>query len=32
MRFAIGDAIVDIIVDDDDFALPLSMWLIGLRA
>jgi glyoxylase-like metal-dependent hydrolase (beta-lactamase superfamily II) len=29
MRFAIGDAIVDIIIDDDDFALPLSQFLPG---
>ena len=27
MRFAIGDATVDIIVDDDDFGLPLSGFL-----
>jgi glyoxylase-like metal-dependent hydrolase (beta-lactamase superfamily II) len=26
MRFAIGDAIVDVVVDDDDFALPLSQF------
>jgi glyoxylase-like metal-dependent hydrolase (beta-lactamase superfamily II) len=29
MRFAIGDAIVDVIIDDDDFALPLSQFLPG---
>jgi glyoxylase-like metal-dependent hydrolase (beta-lactamase superfamily II) len=29
MRFAIGDAIVDIIIDDDNFALPLSQFLPG---
>jgi glyoxylase-like metal-dependent hydrolase (beta-lactamase superfamily II) len=29
MRFAIGDATVDIIVDDDDFRLPLSEFLPG---
>jgi len=27
MRFAIGDAVVDIIVDDDDLHLPLSQFL-----
>ena len=27
MRFAIGDATVDIIVDDDDFGLSLSEFL-----
>jgi glyoxylase-like metal-dependent hydrolase (beta-lactamase superfamily II) len=32
MRFAIGDAIVDIIIDDDDFALPLSQFLPGRDA
>ena len=26
MRFAIGDAVVDIIVDDDDLRLPLSQY------
>jgi glyoxylase-like metal-dependent hydrolase (beta-lactamase superfamily II) len=29
MRFAIGGAIVDIIIDDDDFGLPLSQFLPG---
>ena len=29
MRFAIGDATVDIIVDDDNFVLPLSEFLPG---
>ncbi len=29
MRFAIGEAIVDVIVDDDEFALPLSQFLPG---
>jgi glyoxylase-like metal-dependent hydrolase (beta-lactamase superfamily II) len=29
MRFAIGDAVVDIIVDDDDLRLPLSQFLPG---
>lgn len=29
MRFAIGDATIDIIVDDDNFALPLSEFLPG---
>jgi glyoxylase-like metal-dependent hydrolase (beta-lactamase superfamily II) len=29
MRFAIGDAIVDVIIDDDEFALPLSQFLPG---
>jgi glyoxylase-like metal-dependent hydrolase (beta-lactamase superfamily II) len=29
MRFTIGDAIVDIIIDDDDFSLPLSQFLPG---
>ena len=29
MRFAIGDATVDVIVDDDDFGLPLSEFLPG---
>jgi glyoxylase-like metal-dependent hydrolase (beta-lactamase superfamily II) len=29
MRFAIGDAIVEIIIDDDEFTLPLSQFLPG---
>jgi hypothetical protein len=29
MRFAIGDAVVDIIVDDDDLHLPLSQYFPG---
>ena len=29
MRFSIGDAVVDIIVDDDDLRLPLSQFLPG---
>jgi hypothetical protein len=29
MRFAIDDAIIDIIIDDDNFALPLSQFLPG---
>ncbi|MCP1830856.1 glyoxylase-like metal-dependent hydrolase (beta-lactamase superfamily II) [Bradyrhizobium sp. USDA 4532] len=29
MRFAIGDATVDVIVDDDDFGLPLAEFLPG---
>ena len=29
MRFAIGDAIIDVIIDDDEFALPLSQFLPG---
>ena len=29
MRFAIGEAVVDIIVDDDNFGLPLSQFLPG---
>jgi glyoxylase-like metal-dependent hydrolase (beta-lactamase superfamily II) len=29
MRFAIGEAIVDVIIDDDEFALPLSRFLPG---
>jgi hypothetical protein len=29
VRFAIGDAIVDITIDDDDFVLPLSQFLPG---
>lgn len=29
MRFAIGDATIDVIVDDDDFGLPLSEFLPG---
>jgi len=29
MRFAIGEAIVDIIIDDENFALPLSQFLPG---
>jgi len=29
MRFAIGEAIVDVIVDDNDFVLPLSQFLPG---
>jgi glyoxylase-like metal-dependent hydrolase (beta-lactamase superfamily II) len=29
MRFAIGEAIVDVIIDDDDFTLPLSQFLPG---
>lgn len=30
MRFAIGEAVVDVIVDDDDFALPLRTFLPGV--
>jgi glyoxylase-like metal-dependent hydrolase (beta-lactamase superfamily II) len=30
MRFAIGEAVVDVIVDDDDFQLPLAGFLPGL--
>ena len=30
MRFALGDATVDVIVDDDDFELPLVAFLPGL--
>jgi hypothetical protein len=29
MRFAIGEAVVDVIVDDDDFELSLSDFLPG---
>jgi glyoxylase-like metal-dependent hydrolase (beta-lactamase superfamily II) len=29
MRFAIGEATVDVIIDDDDFVLPLSQFLPG---
>jgi hypothetical protein len=29
MRFAIGDAIVEVIIDDDEFTLPLSQFLPG---
>jgi glyoxylase-like metal-dependent hydrolase (beta-lactamase superfamily II) len=29
MRFAIGEAVVDVIVDDDDFEVPLSDFLPG---
>src|SRR5690349_9772500 len=29
MRFAIGDAMVNVIIDDDNFALPLSRFLPG---
>ena len=29
MRFAIGDAVVDIVVDDDDLRLPLSQYFPG---
>jgi hypothetical protein len=32
MRFAIGAAVVDVIVDDDDYRLPLSGFLPGLDA
>jgi glyoxylase-like metal-dependent hydrolase (beta-lactamase superfamily II) len=32
MRFAIGEAIVDIIIDDDDFSLSLSQFLPGCDA
>ena len=32
MRFAIGDAVVDVIVDDDDYRLPLSKFLPGVDA
>jgi hypothetical protein len=27
MRFAIGDAIVEVMIDDDEFTLPLSQFL-----
>jgi glyoxylase-like metal-dependent hydrolase (beta-lactamase superfamily II) len=30
MRFAIGEAVVDVVVDDDDFEVPLSDFLPGL--
>ncbi|MBV8651371.1 MAG: MBL fold metallo-hydrolase, partial [Alphaproteobacteria bacterium] len=29
MRFAIGEAIVDVIIDDDEFSIPLSRFLPG---
>jgi hypothetical protein len=27
MRFAIGEIVIDVVVDDDDFELPLSEFL-----
>jgi hypothetical protein len=30
MRFAVGEAVVDVIVDDDDYGLPLSSFLPGV--
>ena len=31
MQFEVGEVVVDIIVDDDDFELPLSQFLPGSR-
>ena len=30
MRFTIGEVVVDVVVDDDNFELPLSQFLPGL--
>ena len=30
MRFSIGEMVVDVVVDDDDFELPLDQFLPGL--